>query len=177
MLEGIKSNFIIQNIFSFASQEIKFNLVKYNKNLQKKLDINLFDYKNLSGKYIVYEKNGKGKEYNLEDELIFEGEYLKGKRNGKRKEYNHLDGKLEFEGEYLDGKRWNGKGYDGNDNIIYILKEGKGYVKEYYYDGELIFEGEYLNGKRWNGKEYNKYGKLRFEGEYLNNLKKKEENI
>ena len=39
----------------------KFKLVKYNKNLQNKLDINLIDYKNLSGKYIVYEENGKGK--------------------------------------------------------------------------------------------------------------------
>jgi len=73
-MEGIQSKFLIQNIFSFASQERKFKLVKYNKNLQKKLEINLIDYKNLSGKYIVYEENGKGKEYNCFGELIFEGE-------------------------------------------------------------------------------------------------------
>ena len=84
-MEGIKSNFIIQNIFSFASQRRKFRLVKYNKNLQNKLDINLIDYKNLSGKYIVYEENGKGKEYNWNGKLEFEGEYLNGKRMEKEK--------------------------------------------------------------------------------------------
>jgi len=193
-LEGIKSNFVIQNIFSFTSQVRKFELVKYNKNLQKKLDINLIDYKNLSGKYIVYEEIGKGKEYNWNDELLFEGEYLNGKRwnekryvlnnnityilkegkgyfkeynnegelrfkgeylngdkNGKGKEYNRNGDKI-FEGEYLNGKKWNGKGYDANNNIAYILKEGKGYFKEYdCFNGKLVFEGEYLNGNK-NGK-------------------------
>ena len=57
---------------------------------------------------------------------------------------------MEFEGEYLYNKKWNGKGYDKNDNIIYELKNGNGNVKEYD-DGKLSFEGEYLNGKR-NGK-------------------------
>ena len=43
------------------------------------------------------ERNGKGKEYNLDGKLIFEGEYLKGKRwNGKGKEFGTSD-KLEFE--------------------------------------------------------------------------------
>ena len=37
----------------------------------------------------MYEKNGKGKEYNgYDDRLEFEGEYLNGKRNGKGKEYD-----------------------------------------------------------------------------------------
>ena len=78
-----------------------------------------------------------------------------------------------------------------------VLKDGKGYIKEYNYDGKLLFEGEYLNGefngkgKQYNfingnlqfegeylygkingkGKEYNLNGKLEFEGEYLNNFK------
>ena len=51
---------------------------------------------------------------------------------------------------YLINK-YNGKGYDGNGNIIYELKNGNGKVKEYK-KGELIFEGEYLNGIKWNGK-------------------------
>ena len=38
----------------------------------------------ISGKYIIYESEKKGKEYNgYTDDLIFEGEYLNGKRNGK----------------------------------------------------------------------------------------------
>ena len=55
-------------------------------------------------------------------------------------------------------------------HLIYELKNGKGYIKEYYEEGKLKFEGEYLNGERnGKGKEYNAYdGKLRFEGEYLN---------
>ena len=49
------------------------------------------------------------------------------------------------------------------------MKNGKGYIKEYYDNGKLEFEGEYLNGERnGKGKEYNYYGKLEFEGEYLN---------
>ena len=51
------------------------------------------------------------------------------KRNGKGKEC--FDGKLKFEGEYLRGKRWNGKGYDQSNNVIYELKNGNGHVKEY----------------------------------------------
>ena len=122
MLEDIKSKYLIQNIFSFVNQTRKFELVKYNKNLQNIFNINLIDYKNLSGKYIIYEGKRKVKEYYFNGILIFEGEYLDGKRNGKGKEYKF--GKLEFEGEYLDGER-NGKG------------------KEYYFNGNLRFEGEY----------------------------------
>ena len=122
-------------------------------------------------------KQGKGliKEYLSYNELRFEGKYLNGQRNGKGKEYD-LDGKLEFESEYLYGyklkgklfknekleyegellynQKYNGKGYDENGNIIYELINGNGKVKEYYDDnGELVYEGEYLNGKR-NGKGF-----------------------
>ena len=41
----------------------------------------------------------------------------------------------------------NDKGYDIKGILIYELKNGKGYVKEYEYD-KLSFEGEYLNGER-----------------------------
>ena len=30
-----------------------------------------------------------------------------------------------FEGEYLNDKKWDGKGYDLKNNIIYELKKGK----------------------------------------------------
>ena len=108
----------------------KLKLIKYNKSLQENMNISLINYKNFSGKYIIYEQNGKGKEYDYDGKLKFEGEYLNGERNGKGKEYDY-NGKLRFEGEYLNGKR-NGKGKEYNDD-------------------KLIFEGEYLNGKRWNG--------------------------
>ena len=93
----------------------------------------------------------------------------------------------------MNDLKWNGKGYDPSENIIYELKNGKGLVKEYnkykyyldfegeylygqkngrgkkYYEGKLSFEGEYLNGKR-NGKGKKYYNdELLFEGEYLYN--------
>ena len=145
MIDNIKSSYFIKIIFSFIDEKRKLKIIKYNKNLKNKLDIHLVNYKFFSGKYVIFEPNGKGKEYNYRDKLLYEGEYLKGERNGKGKEYDY-NGNLIFDGEYLKGKR-NGKG------------------KEYYYR-RLIFDGEYLNGKRnGKGKEYN-WRKLVFEGEY-----------
>ena len=94
-----------------------------------------------------------GEEYDYKSHLEFEVEYKNGKKNGKWKEY-YNNGKLKFNGEYLNGKKWNGKGYNVYGDIIYELKNGKGYIIEYD-DNKLIFEGEYLNGiKNGKGKEY-----------------------
>ena len=136
MLKKIKSHYIIKCIFENIEENIKMELIKYDKSLQNKIEISLLNYKILSGKYLIYENNeGKGKEYNgYNDKLLFEGKYLNGKRNGEGYEYNDK-GKLIFAGLYLNGKR-NGKGYEYNDK------------------GKLIFEGEYLNGKKLNGKRY-----------------------
>ena len=108
-LKNIKSKYIIKILFFHLDEKIKLKLIKYDKNLQNTIDINLNNYKFFSGRYIEFEADGKGKEYYgyNNDELKFEGEYLNGERNGKGKEYD--DGKLLFEGEYLNGER-NGKG-------------------------------------------------------------------
>ena len=155
ILKNIKSINVIRTLFSNLDEKIKLKSIQYNKNLQKILDINLNNYIIFSRRYIKYEANGQGKEFNEYGDLNFEGEYLNGKRNGKGKEFNKNE--LIFEGEYLSGKRWNGKG------------------KEYdeYNKGQLIFEGEYLNGKKWNGegKEFmyhNHDRLLLYEGDYLN---------
>ena len=124
------------------------------------------------GDYLNGKKNGNAKEYDWHGNLIFEGEYLKGKRNGKGKDYN-IKNKLMFEGEYLYGKKWNGKLYDSKDNNeVYEIKEGKGYVKEYNNEDKLIFNGYYLNGER-NGKgdEYDDNGSLIFSGEFFKGKK------
>ena len=192
MLLKVKSSFILKKIFLNIDIKRKLCILIYNKRLEKKLNINIVDYRRLNGKYKIDGKNGKGKEYNFEGELIFEGEYLNGKRNGKGIEYEngnlifkgeYLNGKrngkgkeydgkdLIFEGEYLNGIKWNGKGCDKYGNLEYDIKNGKGYIKEYDYNN-LKFEGELLNGKR-NGKgiEYRTNGKIKFEGEYLNGLR------
>ena len=128
MLKNIKSLFIIKKIFMHLSDYRLLKLIKYNKLMQRKLNINLYNYRIFKGKYIEYDKNGNGKEYDEDDDLIFEGQYLNGERNGKGKEY-YFNSKLKFEGEYLNGER-NGK------------------AKEYYDNGKLEFEGEYLKGKK-----------------------------
>ena len=199
MLKNIKSTYFIKILFVFVDEKQKLKIVKSNKRLQKNIGISIINYKLFTGKYIIYESNKIGKEYNgYDDKLIFKGEYLNGKRNGKGNKY-YEDGKLEFEGEYLNGKRngkgkeydfitgvlifkgqylnnkkWIGTGYNEYGGIMYELKNninGKG--KEYVdYGGKLIFEGEYLNGeKNGKGKEYYNNGNLKFEGEYLKDLK------
>ena len=66
--------------------------------------------------------------------------------------------KLDFEGQYLKGKKWNGKGFNINNEKVYEIKNGNGLVKEYNNEGKIIFVGEYLNGeKNGKGKEYSEY--------------------
>ena len=150
MLGNISSLFFLRNLFSVINIRRYLKIISYNKNLQKTLNVNINDFKRITGKYIIGGINGYGKEYDSKDSLLFEGEYLKGKRNGTGREYGKY-GEVKFEGEYLNG-----------------MRHGKG--KEYNSEGRLIFEGEYLNGeKNGKGKEYNCFtGKIRFEGEYLN---------
>ena len=225
MLENIKSPYLIKLIFSLLNPKTKLEIVKYNKALQKKLDISLLIYKNISDRCLMLEANGKGKEYNYDGELKFKGEYKNGKRNGYGEEYDYKgrisfkgeykngkrngygeelssEGEIYFKGEYLENKRWNGKVYDyysrfyewtdnefreknfegeykngklWNGKGLINIKDGKGKVTIYDRQlwlntdrGEIIFEGEYLNGeKNGKGKEYNDNGKLVFEGEYL----------
>ena len=98
MQENIKSYFFIKNLFDLLLEKNKLEIAKYDKRLQKKIDISLINYKFFSGKYLIMEPNRKGKDfYGYDDKLRFEGEYLNGKRNGKGKEYDY-DGKLKFEG-------------------------------------------------------------------------------
>jgi len=141
MIKKIRATFILNKVFSNINEEIKLKLIKYNKFVQKKLDIDITNYKLYKGKYIIYETKFKGKDNDYNGKLIYEGEYLNGERSGKGEEYNEIENKI-FEGEYSKGKR-NGKGieYDG----YYLLHYSK------------LFEGEFLNGeKNGFGIEYNK---------------------
>ena len=196
MIKKVKSLFILKFIFKYIDYKRKLNIAAYDKKIINILNINITDYKFISGKYKTTEKLGKGKEYDdSNNKLIFEGEYKNGKRNGKGKEYfskenlkfegeyrsgkrngkgkeYYFDNQLKFEGIYFNGKEWNGKGYDLKNNIIYEIKDGKGFIKKFDYFGKLIFIGKYFNAVKYGkGKEYDKYNNLIFEGEYLNGLK------
>ena len=65
MLENIKSKYLVKLLFTFLLHKRKLRIARHNKQLQEKLDINLIFYKNMTHKYIIYEKDGIGKEYNL----------------------------------------------------------------------------------------------------------------
>ena len=196
---NVKTLYFVKVLFSYLNQKRKLEIINYNKSLQNLLDINIINYKIFNGKYIEYEsdgkareyyyyndnlvyegeyyngkRNGKGKEYDkyAEKIILYEGEYLNGKRNGKGKEYYFYTQNSKFEGEYLKGKKWNGKGYDDKNNIIYELKNGSGYIKEFGILGRLIYEGEYSNGQiNGKGKEYDQEGNLEYEGEYKNGIR------
>ena len=116
MLENISSKYILKNLLFYISEKKKLNLVKYNKNLQIDLNIKLLNYKIFSGNYTtIYENNKKRKIYDAyTDKLIFEGEFLNGQKNGKGQEYDN-NNNIIFDGEYINGER-NGKGLEYYDN-------------------------------------------------------------
>ena len=130
MLKKSKSSYFTQRIFSHINEKRKLQILKYNKALQKFMNINIINYVYYKGNYIIYDYNGLGKEYNKKknDTLEYEGEFINGERNGKGEEYDFL-GRLIFEGEYINGKR-----------------TGKG--REYNEQGDILFQGEYLNNRR-----------------------------
>ena len=140
-IDIIKSNYILQTIFIHFSKKQKLEIIIYNKTIQKRLILNIDDYKEESEKYKIGEKNGFVEEYHLYDDiLLFKGEYKNGKRNGKGKEY-YKNGKVKFEGKYLNGKKVEGKGYNYEGKINQIIeKNGKGI--EYYDNNVLKCEGE-----------------------------------
>ena len=109
MLDNIKSNKILKEIFKFIIFERKLKIVNYNKTTQNRLYINIIFYKIFSKRFIEYLPNGKINEINSYDNsLIFQGELLNGKRNGKGKEY-YSNSNILCDGNYLNGKR-NGEG-------------------------------------------------------------------
>ena len=55
MIGKIKSYYILKKIFSLVDEEKKLKLVIYNKRFQNKLNLDINNYKILSGKYIIYE--------------------------------------------------------------------------------------------------------------------------
>ena len=82
MLKNVKSSYFTQLIFSDLNEGRKLKLLKHNKSLQKEMNINLINYKLFSGRYILYESNRKGREYEGYNDLLrYEGEYLNGKKN------------------------------------------------------------------------------------------------
>ena len=128
MISNIKSIFITRKVFSFSNEVIKLKLIRYNKNMQSKMNINLINYKTFSGRYIIFETKQKGKEYDSHnDKLIYEGEYLNGKRwNGTEIVYRY---RCLYKKEYINGIRGDSK-------------------SESIFDENKVYKGELANGKK-----------------------------
>ena len=189
----IKSDYFKMILLSIIPSNVELKLIKYNRTFKSLVNLSLIDYINFSGRYVIYDQNGKGKEYdsfhdNLiyeggfkngerngngveyhckNGKIIFEGEFKHGKRNGKGKEYD-IEGDIIFIGEYLNGKKWNGYGNKNNNKKYYEIINGKGFINESDIDGIKFYEGEYDKGERnGKGREYS-VSHLIFVGEYKN---------
>ena len=53
MFEKIKTQYFIRLLFYNIDERSKLKLIKYNKGLQNLFEINLINYKILSGKYLI----------------------------------------------------------------------------------------------------------------------------
>ena len=63
--------------------------------------------------------------------------------------------------------KWTGKSYDKKGKLKFELKNGSGYMEEYFESGQIKYKGDYKNGQRnGKGKEYTRNGYLSFEGEF-----------
>ena len=123
MIFDVKSKYIINIIFSFLDENLKLYLIKYNNNLKNILGIDLGYFKNFSGRIIVQEKNGRGKEYSLNSKvLLFEGNYVNGRKHGLGKEY-YITNKIKFFGEFKNGENIRIiKELEKERNIIIMVK-------------------------------------------------------
>ena len=66
LFEKTKSNFFLQKLFGFLTKKKLLNLIKYNKNIQKRINININDYKEFSETYSSIEieiKPGNNRRY------------------------------------------------------------------------------------------------------------------
>ena len=192
MAEKIKSLDFIKKMLNLLDEKKKLKIIKYNKKIQNKINITIFNYRAFSKRYIIYDSYGGGREYDgFNNHLIYSGEFKNGERNGKGREYNVIfkEPLLLYEGEVKSGKR-NGtrKEYDRDNKLIfggeYLNGEKNGKIKVYdNHNEKIIFEGEYLNGKRIgkfkenydnikivieNGKckEFYENNNLKFEGDF-----------
>ena len=55
MLKKLRSLYFIQMIFTYCNEKQKLKTIKYNKSLQNIIKINLINYCQYSGKYVIYD--------------------------------------------------------------------------------------------------------------------------
>ena len=74
ILKNILSDYFIQKCFDYIHKRKSLEIIKYNKNIQKRINININNYKECSEKYssieieIIPIKNNYGKIINIKEE-------------------------------------------------------------------------------------------------------------
>ena len=96
-LINLKSNFIFQKLFGYMKKYKRLDIIKYNKKLQKRLKLNINDYKKYSELYssieieLKFVDNKWGKFVNILEEakeyyhIYFDNSYKEIKRNTLKK--------------------------------------------------------------------------------------------
>ena len=97
MLLILKSKYILQFIFDNLSKRKSLNFIKYNKNIQNKIDININDYKEFSEIYssiemeIIPVNNKYGKFINIKNQGDLKYFHIYFDNNKEEIKRNHLD--------------------------------------------------------------------------------------
>ena len=100
ILMKVKSIYILKNIYDYLSKYFALKIIKYNKKIQKRLDININDYKEYSEHFTPIEieiipiKNIYGKFINIskkEEELYYHIYFNDSKEEVKRNILNTKD--------------------------------------------------------------------------------------
>ena len=91
--ENINADYFLEKVFNILEKKKALNMVKYNKNIKKRININIYDYKEYSEKYssieieikIVNNKYGEFINIKKEDEkyyhIYFNNKLVEIKRN------------------------------------------------------------------------------------------------
>ena len=102
MFKNLKSDYFIRKIFDYIHKKKSLETIRYNKNIQKRINININHYKEYSEKYssIEIEIKPKEKEYGRfinikeEDEKYYHIYYNDNNREIKRENKNIITKKI-----------------------------------------------------------------------------------
>ena len=96
-LENIKSKYILEKLFTIVQRKTELDIVKYNKIIKNKIDININDYKEFSEKYSSIEieikpiYNKYGKFINIKNQGDLKYFHIYFDNNKEEIKRNHLD--------------------------------------------------------------------------------------
>ena len=102
-LNDIRNKYILQKIFDFIDKTNSLNIIRYNKAIQNKLDINIDTYKEYS--QIIFDI----KLFNQEGKLMLKKR--EGAKVRKKDEYNILDREIYYSNDF-DSDNENENNYD-----------------------------------------------------------------